>query len=118
MRFIDNKDGTITDNETGLIWSKKTYGPMTWAEAMEAVKKDGGWRMPTIQELITLINHEKYDPACDEVFGNMKGYWIWSSTTYVPSSAYAWDVNFSNGYVSSSNKTNNRYARPVRNAAI
>ncbi|TMA85936.1 MAG: DUF1566 domain-containing protein, partial [Deltaproteobacteria bacterium] len=24
MRFVDNGDGTVTDNETGLIWEKKT----------------------------------------------------------------------------------------------
>jgi len=25
MRFVDNGDGTITDNQTGLMWEKKSY---------------------------------------------------------------------------------------------
>jgi Protein of unknown function (DUF1566) len=27
QRYVDNGDGTITDNDTGLMWEKKTEGP-------------------------------------------------------------------------------------------
>jgi len=39
-RFIDNKDGTVTDSLTGLIWLKNTncFGMMNWEGAMLAAK--------------------------------------------------------------------------------
>ena len=44
-RFIDNKDGTVTDSLTGLIWLKNMncFGMMDWEGAMLAAKslKDG-----------------------------------------------------------------------------
>ena len=38
-RFIDNKNGTVTDNLTGLIWLRNTncFGMMIWNDAMHAV---------------------------------------------------------------------------------
>lgn len=32
-RCVDNGDGTITDNSTGLMWQKDKAGPMNWHEA-------------------------------------------------------------------------------------
>ncbi len=60
--YTDNKDGTITDNVTGLTW-QKTYdrkAKRTWAEAVAGAKtcRTGGhddWRFPTIKELYSLI---------------------------------------------------------------
>ena len=64
-RFIDNKNGTIRDNTTGLMWSKKIkhtnkeYHTMNYKKIMDYVKnyKTGGyddWRLPTIKELRTI----------------------------------------------------------------
>lgn len=68
--YIDNKDGTVTDKLTGLIWARCSYGQkwtastctgkpkeVSWHEAINlrfnlAGKND--WRLPSIQELLTL----------------------------------------------------------------
>jgi hypothetical protein len=34
-RFVDNGDGTVTDKKTGLVWSKKSFGPMSWYDAQK-----------------------------------------------------------------------------------
>ncbi len=59
--YQDNKDGTVTDLITGLVWQKKQDPKMTWEEAKEyatqsrlAGKDD--WRLPTITELYSLIS--------------------------------------------------------------
>ncbi len=70
-RFTDNQDGTITDTQTGLIWTREDSWLdkeqwMTWDEAADWAKnlstgKFAGnydWRLPTILEAKTL-----YDPA-------------------------------------------------------
>ncbi|MFW5767788.1 MAG: hypothetical protein ACOCXO_05405, partial [Bacteroidota bacterium] len=33
-RCVDNGDGTVTDNATGLMWQKAGAGPMNWDAAM------------------------------------------------------------------------------------
>jgi len=58
--YIDNGDGTITDNNTGLIWEKDMGSKITFeAAATKATSSTLGnysdWRVPTIKELYSLI---------------------------------------------------------------
>ena len=58
--YTDNKDGTITDNVTGLKWQKEMPSKMGFEDAFAYAKSSrlGGyddWRMPTIKELYSLI---------------------------------------------------------------
>lgn len=98
-----------------LQWSKKNYGPMTWHEAVEFCKtlnEDGftDWRLPTIQELHTLVNYEKYNPASDL---DMLASDYWSSTGAY-NTIVAWNMNFHYGYVYRRYKSSSYYVRAVR----
>jgi uncharacterized protein DUF1566/type IX secretion system substrate protein len=58
--YIDNGDGTISDNVTGLMW-EKSFSRVAWNDAASAASAavTGGhsdWRVPTIKELYSLIN--------------------------------------------------------------
>lgn len=68
--YTDNADGTITDNVTGLMWTKSydlngdgiiNYGDKLYAEEAKdsaSTCRVGGyndWRLPTIKELYSLI---------------------------------------------------------------
>jgi len=33
QQCVDNGDGTVTDNDTGLMWQKDSAGPMDWDAA-------------------------------------------------------------------------------------
>lgn len=56
-RFIDNEDGTVTDQQSGLMWAAAdSRFPMTWFEADQYCNewRVGGWsdwRLPTLDEL-------------------------------------------------------------------
>ena len=60
--YTDNGDGTITDNNTGLVWQQTPPSDkMTYDEAKAYVKslEIGGytdWRLPTIKESFSLAN--------------------------------------------------------------
>jgi hypothetical protein len=90
LSFIDNGDGTITDNNTGLMWEKKSLeGDVntnlshrdrlySWDEAFSVhiAGLNGGsgfagyndWRVPNVKELLTLINYEFVQPAVSPAF--------------------------------------------------
>ena len=128
-RFTDNKDGTITDKSTGLTWVKDpsqlggifgTSGKpstMTHSQAVKACKelKYAGhkWRLPTIKELISIIDYEKYNPAIDTKFFVCQSRWYWSSTNHVHWSGDVWVVYFGDGYVNGIDKSYGSYVRPV-----
>ena len=107
----------VTDTETGLIWQKTYVSGKTWQQALsycESLTYAGysDWRLPDKNELASLINYEKYNPASD--FPDMPSQYFWSSSTYAGYTYYAWYVNFNDGNVDSSNKTDSRYVRCVR----
>ena len=112
---------TVLDLVTGLEWEKKCSscggnhdvinkydwysGIWTWLDAVNA--ENGGvgyaghkdWRIPNINELLTLVNYGMVDIGTDTVFNNgtnsFTGKYYWSSTSYALSSLnYAWVVDF------------------------
>lgn len=86
----------------------------TWAEAKEyAASLGDGWRLPTIKELLTLVDYEKYKPACS-VFPNCPQDTFWSSSAYSGVATSAWGVFFDFGNVYSSGVGNTYRVRCVR----
>lgn len=97
-RFIDNNNGTVTDNLTGLIWLKdgNPFGTRSWQEALDLChslssghyglsdgSKAGDWRLPNINELRSLEDYGHHTPAIAEgnPFVNIRNSLCWSSTT-------------------------------------
>ena len=122
LKFTDNKDGTITDNETGLMWQQEEPGTMTWANALSycndlSLGGQSDWRLPNVEELISIVDYTKYDPAIDTIyFLNTYASFYWSSTTNAKDTYLAWYVYFYDGYINYHRKSNNNYVRCVRDA--
>jgi Protein of unknown function (DUF1566) len=111
----------VSDRSTGLIWSRENVagGSMKWAAAKEACAKLklGGhddWRLPTIRELLTLVDYERHAPAIDPVFKCDASYY-WTSTPAASSpGACAWGVSFGNGSAGWYDRGYGYYVRAVR----
>jgi hypothetical protein len=94
----------IRDEKTGLMWDRREFDSMTMEQAQKHItklntEKFGGfddWRMPTHDELRTLIDLTKYSPATDTVaFPGCKNDWYRSSTPDASSPGdCAWGVGF------------------------
>ncbi len=134
-RFIDNGNGTITDQTTNLIWQQCSKGytttatkcdtlsgglasaaTATWGDALsycEGLSLGGftDWRLPTVKELQSILDLTKASgPTIDATFPNTQTTGYWSSISYVGALS-AWYVNFSSGTTNFYIKSN---AYPVR----
>ncbi len=110
-RVTNHGDGTITDNLTGLMWTKSVSlaGPVNWQEALDfiAAMNSGSqvnfgysdWRVPSIVELESLMNKGAALPSwlSTQGFQNIPlELRVWSSTTSAFSASSAWVADFNN----------------------
>lgn len=102
--YIDNADGTVTDESTGLMWKRqKEECTYEWDEAVDVFNGQtpaccfagySDWRLPTLEELATLLLSEREAPFfCEEAFPDGKS-WFWSAKHYSELPGYAWYVHF------------------------
>jgi hypothetical protein len=134
--YTANADGTITDSSTGLIWEKLTNDGTihdfdnlyTWDLAFQKIADLNAanfagyndWRLPNLNELLTLVDYGRAGPAVDPVLSNKtlnsfsKSSLYWSSTSFRYNPANAWFVDFKEGKVKANGKTNLHYVRAVR----
>ena len=100
--FVDNGDGTISDNATGLMWMQNDSGEgMTWEDALKVAESTGfagysDWRLPDAKELQSIVDYTRapgatnsaaIDPLfkCKQIIneGGQTDYpFYWSSTTH------------------------------------
>ena len=125
-RFTDHGDSTVTDNLTGLMWTKDANpagnSKMTWQQALDYVKtlNTGGhtdWRLPNVNELHSLVDHSQFRPPLPlgHPFNNVQTNRYWSSTTYAARTDDAWIIVIMyNGIVEEGNKSYDCYVWPVR----
>lgn len=118
--FTDNADGTVTDNNTGLMWQKSEPGELVWENALTyceglSLSIYDDWRLPNIKEIESIIDDNMDNPAIDtNFFPDAYTSNYWSSTTDANGSWNAWRVHFLDGFVDCISKTNNFYVRCVR----
>ena len=131
-RFTDNKNGTVTDKLTGLIWTKNAnaFGWQTWNNALSAANNlksgdpgltdgtvAGNWRLPNVRELQSLVDYGRSYPAfpapADFPFTGLQSDSYWSSTSRGMNDPQmtniAWHVYFGDGSVNSNTGKGNLY---------
>jgi hypothetical protein len=87
---------------------------MTWREAKDYAASFGdGWRLPTRNELLTLVDDTKYNPACS-AFPDCPSEYFWTSTPWAGSSSLAWFVDFTYGDANGNGVSSSGRVRCVR----
>jgi len=120
-RYKNLGNDIVRDTKTGLEWQADYVNRMPWQGAMDyAAGLDLGghidWRVPTIEESITLIDYSRANPA--SAFPDMPPEWFWTSSPRAALASYALVVNFNIGYVHGYDKKTNDHARCVRGKRI
>jgi hypothetical protein len=142
--LVDNGDGTVTDNRTGLMWEKlgddgsvhDVDDQISWADSFAKITTLNtapcfaghcDWRMPNVFELQSLVSYGTSDPAVRPPFGTdcMESCTVtecdctqstnyWSATSLQGTPSWAWTVHFNNGSVAPVSKADSSFIRAVR----
>lgn len=72
------------------------------------------WRLPTVEELVSVTDKGRSDPAIDPVFQNVVSNYYWSSTSFASYPGNAWGVYFNSGNDGWDTKDGSNYVRCVR----
>jgi hypothetical protein len=115
LPYIDNGNGTVTDNATGLMWQKdENPSSYNWYQASGkyngtynsssqdvcgslVIDNYSDWRLPTKKELMTIVDHTVTSPSPTinaAFFPGAYASFYWSSTRTTRYQDYAWAVDF------------------------
>ena len=111
-------DEIVTDTTARLIWQKQySAGKVDWAGALDYCENleyagYSDWRLPNLNELSSLINYDRYDPASD--FPDVTSETFWASTfiSYLRNMVLL--IDFQDGEWRIDFKENKHYVRCVR----
>ena len=142
-RFTLHGDGTASDTLTGLTWMRCARGQewdgatchegrawftmVSWKDAVQGLERrpmhfagHDDWRVPTLDELRTLVDLTCREPATNlEVFPATPSWNFWTATVSEWNDAYAWRIDFATGRENADLKlTSSYHVRLVRGEFI
>jgi hypothetical protein len=132
-QFTIDKDGTVSDVTTGLMWMRCSLGQewngktcsgkaviLPWANALKAAADFNfagytDWRLPNKNELESIVEDRCFAPAINSnIFPGTPSAYFWSSSPYAPVAEGSWSVDFGYGAVNASVKSGSIHTRLVR----
>ena len=148
LRFTDNGDGTVTDENTKLVWEKQSRdrgihesgNGFPWGAAVAehvqplndmAFAGHTDWRMPNLREQQSIVDYQQFEPAAPAAFddGCQQGCTVltcscsvtagyWSSTSDVSAPGSGWYQLYRRGDVATLNKLGTNGVRAVRGGHV
>ena len=122
-RFIQNADGTITDNLSGLMWKQQPLqDSLSWESALQSAEETNfagasDWRLPNIKELQSLNDENYSNPSINPIFNSqISAGKYWSSTSLPNQTTKAWYLDTRFGITTYAVKTDKLKVVFVRTA--
>ncbi len=119
---VRNSNETVTCDKSKLMWQdNKNHEAVekTWENAIKYCEDlnfagYSDWRLPNINELLSIVDRSKYDPAINGAFKNINLNDYLSSSSF-PNNIYnVWIVDFSVGSINRGYKSHSNSVRCVR----
>ncbi len=99
--YKDNGDGTVTDNVTGLMWTKADAGEKTWeayvayCDQLSLAGYDD-WKLPDAEEAFTIIDISA-SPFNPVFTSDHSGKYFWTMNRQADGDDKRWEVNAGGG---------------------
>lgn len=118
--FVDNFDGTVTDQTTGLVWDKSDDGvTRNWQEAFDyCINRNA--KLPSLYQLETIIDYTRHKPATYSELDAQPTSEYWTKTTIksgfpgLPDSAWLLHMNLGRSVLRDKEPYEKHYVRCVR----
>jgi Protein of unknown function (DUF1566) len=118
-QYDTSTPGIVRDSVTALEWQQAVGGRYTQQQAEQFCQDvplaGGPWRLPTVMELVSLVDDTKANPSIDPVaFPDTPGAYFWTSTARAGTPGMGWNVYFGLGDAYYYDVTDANAARCVR----
>jgi hypothetical protein len=122
----DNKNDIVIDTKTNLMWQDDRLAKTTiknWHNGITHCKElkfasFEDWRLPTVVELMSIVDYGRGDIAIDKNFKNINDTGYWSSSEAISDKTTAWAIDSKTGFDTWTLKTNDEAIRCVRDVGI
>ncbi len=110
---VDTGADTVSDTGTGLVWQGTASATAyDWNGAVAYCT--GTWRLPTLKELLTLVDPTRVNPCVDPSFPDTPAAWFWTASPASNAASHAWAVYFYDGMSNATLKSVTGRVRCVR----
>jgi len=118
-----DKNFVVSDKKNAIYWQDNLSSEKSsedWDDAIEYCDKlvlnnMKHWRLPTFNELLSIVDYTHVNPAIDPVFEYVNEGTYWTSIDFSATSSRAWTIDFRTGKTYYSYKTTNHSVRCVKN---
>jgi hypothetical protein len=113
-------ENTVVDTRTSLNWSQSlATSKFAWNDAVTYCStlplEGGNWRLPSQNELQTLVDETRAHPAIDPTaFPSTPSDFFWTSSPVPSFPQYAWAISFDSGVTTLLTETQTAWVRCVR----
>jgi hypothetical protein len=121
-----NRSSIVTDKIHDIYWQDTLSSQKSsedWDDAIEYCDKlvlnnMGKWRLPTFNELLSIVDFTRVNPAINPVFEYVNEGTYWTSRDFSATTSRAWTIDFRTGKTYYSYKTTNHSVRCVKDIPI
>jgi hypothetical protein len=121
-----NRSSIVTDKIHDIYWQDTLSSQKSsedWDDASEYCDKlvlnnMGKWRLPTFNELLSIVDFTRVNPAINPVFEYVNEGTYWTSRDFSATTSRAWTIDFRTGKTYYSYKTTNHSVRCVKDIPI
>ncbi len=117
-----DKNSVVLDKKNAIYWQDNLSSEKSsedWDDAIEycdqlVLNSMTKWRLPTFNELLSIVDYTRVNPAINPAFEYVHEGTYWTSVNFSATLSRAWTIDFRTGKTYYSYKTTNHSVRCVK----